>query len=62
MRHRSHRPVGIAPVAFPSVSAVASPDPLAPVLALPGVAEAAEAAGSAIAEVHRHRANRRGFA
>jgi len=54
--------VGIAPVAFRSVSAVASPDPLAPVLALPGVAEATEAAGAAIAEVHRHRANRRGFA
>ena len=38
-----------------------SVDPLAPLLALPGVAEAAEAAGAAIAEVHRHRANRRGF-
>ncbi len=38
------------------------PDPLAPVLALPGVADAAEAAGAAIAEVHRHRANRRGSA
>ena len=39
-----------------------SADPLAPVLDLPGVAEAAAAAGAAIAEVHRHRANRRGFA
>lgn len=37
-------------------------DPLAAVLALPGVAEAADAAGAAVAEVHRHRANRRGSA
>ncbi|WP_127781799.1 oxidoreductase [Rhodococcus sp. X156] len=36
-------------------------DPLVPILRLPGVAEAAESAGAAIAEVHRHRANRRGF-
>ncbi|MGZ4554476.1 MAG: oxidoreductase [Mycobacteriaceae bacterium] len=35
--------------------------PLAPVVSLPGVAEAAEAASAAIAEVHRHPANRRGF-
>jgi len=47
---------------LPGVSVAVNPDPLAGVLALPGVADAAEAAGAAIAEVHRHRANRRGFA
>ncbi|PTM84810.1 hypothetical protein C8N39_11334 [Dietzia psychralcaliphila] len=36
-------------------------DPLAPLLALPGVAEASEAARSALATVHRHPANRRGW-
>ena len=36
-------------------------DPLAPLLALPGVAEAAEAAREALAAVHRHPANRRGW-
>lgn len=36
-------------------------DPLAPLLALPGVAEAAETAREALAKVHRHPANRRGW-
>lgn len=36
-------------------------DPLAPLVALPGVAEAADAARSALAAVHRHPANRRGW-
>ena len=36
-------------------------DPLAPLLDLPGVAEAVEAARDAVAEVHRHPANRRGW-
>lgn len=36
-------------------------DPLAPLLELPGVAEAVEAARNAVAEVHRHPANRRGW-
>ncbi|MFI9381164.1 oxidoreductase [Kutzneria sp. NPDC052558] len=36
-------------------------DPLAPLLELPGVAEAVEAARDAVAEVHRHPANRRGW-
>lgn len=36
-------------------------DPLAPLLALPGVAEAADAAREALAAVHRHPANRRGW-
>ena len=38
-----------------------APDPLAPLLALPGVAEAADAARAALATVHRHPANRRGW-
>ena len=38
-----------------------APDPLAPLLALPGVAEAADAARAALASVHRHPANRRGW-
>ena len=37
-------------------------DPLAPLVSLPGVAEASEAARSALASVHRHPANRRGWA
>lgn len=37
-------------------------DPLAPLVLLPGVAEASEAARSALATVHRHPANRRGWA
>ena len=39
-----------------------APDPLAPLMSLPGVAEASEAARSALATVHRHPANRRGWA
>lgn len=38
-----------------------SPDPLAPLLELPGVRGAAEAARAAIDAVHRHPANRRGW-
>lgn len=37
-------------------------DPLAPLLELPGVRAAADKARDALAEVHRHRANRRGWA
>lgn len=36
-------------------------DPLAPLVALPGVADAADAARAALATVHRHPANRRGW-
>ncbi|MBV9845710.1 MAG: oxidoreductase [Kutzneria sp.] len=36
-------------------------DPLAPLLVLPGVADAVGAARDAVAEVHRHPANRRGW-
>ena len=36
-------------------------DPLAPLVSLPGVADAAEAARTALATVHRHPANRRGW-
>ena len=39
-----------------------SADPLAPLLDLPGVAEASETARDALARVHRHPANRRGWA
>lgn len=38
-----------------------TPDPLAPLAALPGVAEASEAARAAIARAHRHRVNLRGW-
>ncbi len=37
------------------------PDPLQPVVDLPGVAEAADRARTALAEVHRHKTNRRGW-
>lgn len=46
--------------AVPPVAA-AGPDPLAPLLDLPGVRAAAEAARTAIDAVHRHPANRRGW-
>ena len=36
-------------------------DPLAPLTALPGVAEAGEEAREALGRVHRHRANLRGW-
>ncbi|HKN98014.1 MAG TPA: oxidoreductase, partial [Pseudonocardiaceae bacterium] len=36
-------------------------DPLAPLLDLPGVAAAVDAARDAVAEVHRHPANRHGW-
>lgn len=38
-----------------------NPDPLAPLLALPGVADAAEAAGAALGRAHRHRTNLRNW-
>lgn len=37
------------------------PDPLAPLAALPGVAEASDAARAAVARAHRHRVNLRGW-
>lgn len=37
-------------------------DPLQPILDLPGVRDAADRARDALAEVHRHRTNRRGWA
>ena len=37
-------------------------DPLAPLLSLPGVADAANAAKDAVFQVHRHRVNLRGWA
>ena len=40
---------------------VPTDDPLAPLLALPGVADAADAVRAAVAEVHAHRTNRRGW-
>ena len=36
-------------------------DPLAPLVDLPGVAEASEAARAAVARAHRHRVNLRGW-
>ena len=38
-----------------------TPDPLAPLLELPGVAEASDCARDALGRVHRHRANLRGW-
>ena len=38
-----------------------TPDPLAPLLELPGVAEAADRARDALGRAHRHRANLRGW-
>ena len=38
-----------------------TPDPLSPLLELPGVAEASERARDELARVHRHRANLRGW-
>lgn len=38
-----------------------APDPLAPLAALPGVADAGEAARAAVARAHRHRVNLRGW-
>ena len=40
---------------------MSSPDPLAPLVRLPGVAEASDAARDAIARAHRHRVNLRGW-
>lgn len=39
----------------------AASDPLAPLVALPGVAEASDAARAAVARAHRHRVNLRGW-
>ncbi|OOL30360.1 oxidoreductase, partial [Rhodococcus rhodochrous] len=36
-------------------------DPLQPLLDLPGVRDAADRARDALAEVHRHKTNRRGW-
>src|SRR5699024_10864095 len=36
-------------------------DPLAPIMDLPGVADAAERARAALGEAHRHKTNRRGW-
>src|SRR4051812_2608555 len=52
-RHRTK--VGI------SSAAVTPPDPLAPLMELPGVAAASDEAREALGRVHRHRANRRGW-
>ncbi|GGM65446.1 hypothetical protein GCM10012275_39990 [Longimycelium tulufanense] len=48
------------PVLCAGVNAVAG-DPLAPLLDLPGVREAVAAARDAVAEVHKHPTNRRGW-
>ena len=40
---------------------MAQPDPLAPLMDLPGVVEASDEAREALGRVHRHRANRRGW-
>lgn len=44
-----------------SSSASGAADPLAPLLDLPGVRDAANRARDALGEVHRHKANRRGW-
>lgn len=46
---------------MPAPARIDAADPLGPLLALPGVADAVEQARSAVAGVHRHRANRRGW-
>ena len=46
----------------PAVPSETVTDPLAPLLDLPGVRDAADRARDALAEVHRHRTNRRGWA
>src|SRR5690606_26031524 len=51
----------ILPGGYPRPVNSTAPDPLAPLLVLPGVAEAADAARAALAAVHRHPANRRGW-
>lgn len=42
-------------------SQLSDTDPLGPILALPGVAEAADRARKSLEEVHRHKTNRRGW-
>ena len=44
-----------------TASQISDTDPLGPILALPGVAEAADRARKALEEVHRHKTNRRGW-
>jgi hypothetical protein len=44
-----------------AVTGSSSSDPLAPIAELPGVAEAAQRARELLGEVHRHKANRRGW-
>ncbi len=54
----------VFPVVKRSASVAAMPvhnDPLAPLLDLPGVAEASGEAAEALARAHRHKANRRGW-
>lgn len=53
--------VRIGAATVPAMSPSAQ-DPLAPLLRLPGVTEAVEAARAAVDDVHRHPANRRGWA
>ena len=43
------------------MSSKSQADPLAPLVDLPGVAEASEAARAAVARAHRHRVNLRGW-
>jgi hypothetical protein len=45
----------------PGTSAGAAPDPLAPLLELPGVADAVASARDAVVAAHNHRTNRRGW-
>ena len=44
-----------------TASQISDSDPLGPILALPGVAEAADRARKGLEEVHRHKTNRRGW-
>lgn len=44
-----------------TASQLSDSDPLGPILALPGVAEAADRARKGLEEVHRHKTNRRGW-
>lgn len=44
-----------------TASKISATDPLGPILALPGVAEAADRARKGLEEVHRHKTNRRGW-
>ena len=52
---------GAAPVQLPDRLATCEADPLAPLMELPGVAEASDRAREALGRAHRHRANLRGW-